>query len=543
MKFKNIQDYQLLRTCLKIKELKLTPELINHRNTLRSNFSSEEISTINEIAEELYNVHLLSLTSEDEEEQTLEDEEEQTSKDKKEQKKGLSTESGKKFEAIISSIPDPRVRGEVIEYMDTYVTLLEYRRLLNMKTDPERLAWLEAYMIFETEGTRAKKSETNSMKVAASKDSEDKFNAEQKIIDQKLKFKTEAPTTRVARFATTMLTMSPHSIAYNYAKAIEAQKFMYRINGQDTPELVEKLGTLQRHLLDNYPKNIKAPQIHEESVIGNFIDDIRTGKGVKLAVANTAKTARGRNVLTSLLIAGIGVPLLAMSIHASALAKPANDSRYQDLINTPAIVQMFDQNQLAQIKGYEDMFAKFEQEGVLPSNSELHALINSMDTFYSDSIKSILLESYNEYADENNKPHARSITFQYNDTEKNDGPQNILIVTDEKGKNHTVDTSTTNIFEKNNIGAIYTAERRIDGYRNDLNAYPNGDTRKAIITKLQGDFYKVLDALTLDYTFERNGLVQRAFGDDFKLTSTSQANEQTTSSTHQATQEDIDDQR
>ena len=98
MKFKNIQDYQLLRTCLKIKELKLTPELINHRNILRRNFSREEISTINEIAEELYNVHLLSLTSEDE----------------SEQKKGLSTESREKFEAIISSIPDPKVKGEVV---------------------------------------------------------------------------------------------------------------------------------------------------------------------------------------------------------------------------------------------------------------------------------------------------------------------------------------------------------------------------------------------------------------------------------------------
>ena len=46
MKFQNIQDYQLLRTCLKIKELKLTPELINLRNGLKRSFNSQEISTI-----------------------------------------------------------------------------------------------------------------------------------------------------------------------------------------------------------------------------------------------------------------------------------------------------------------------------------------------------------------------------------------------------------------------------------------------------------------------------------------------------------------
>ena len=34
MKFKDARDFQLLRTCLKIKELKLTPELINQKNIL-----------------------------------------------------------------------------------------------------------------------------------------------------------------------------------------------------------------------------------------------------------------------------------------------------------------------------------------------------------------------------------------------------------------------------------------------------------------------------------------------------------------------------
>ena len=64
------------------------------------------------------------------------------------------------------------------------------------------------------------------------------------------------------------------------------------------------------------------------------------------------------------------------------------------------------------------MFARFEQEGVLPSNAELHGLLNSIDKFYSDSITGTLLESYNEYAEENNKPKARYINFAYDDTDK-----------------------------------------------------------------------------------------------------------------------------
>ena len=49
MKFQNIQDYQLLRTCLKFKELKLTPELITLRNELGRIFNPKELSTINSI--------------------------------------------------------------------------------------------------------------------------------------------------------------------------------------------------------------------------------------------------------------------------------------------------------------------------------------------------------------------------------------------------------------------------------------------------------------------------------------------------------------
>ena len=515
MKFKNIQDYQLLRTCLKVKELKLTPEIINQRNGLARHFSRQEISAINGITEELYKASL--------------------------QGKNLSQESQRTFKALMNSVPSKTIQGDVIEYMDTYVTLLEFKRLLDMKTDPELLAWLESYMIHADEGTKAKKSEIQEIKKAASTDSEDRFKDESSIIDDKIHIDSEAPTTRVARFATAMLTMSPHSIAHNYAKAVEAQKIMYRLNGQNTPALMEKLGSLQRHLLDNYPKNIKQPQIHQTSVIGNFIDDIRTGKDVKLAVANTAKTAKGRNVLTSLVIAGIGVPILAMALHANLLAQPANNSRYQDLLNTPAIVQMFDQNQLSKIKGYEDMFAKFEQEGILPSTTELHALINSMDSFYSDSIKGTLLESYNEYAAENDLPHARTVNFSYDDTEKNDGPHDVLSITDENGKTYTVDTTNSNIFETNNISVIYDAERRIDGYRDDLNGYPNGTTRKTIVKKLQADFYNVLDALTLDYTFERNGIVQRIFGDDLTLISQSQVEQLTEQQTMQEEQKTTDD--
>ena len=519
MKFQNIQDYQLLRTCLKFKELKLTPELITLRNELGRSFNPQELSTINSITEELYEANLIG--------------------------KKLSTESQRTFKSLMSSVPSKNLQADVIEYMDTYVTLLDVKRLLKMNTDPERLAWLESYMMYADEETRASKQDTQEIKTAAKKDSEDGSRVEETALDEKLHIDSNAPTTRMARFATAMLTRSPHSIAHSYTKAIEAQKLMYRLNKQDNPTIMESLGTLQKHLLTVYPTNIKAPQIHQESVLGNFMDDIRTGKGVRLAVSNASRTTRGRNVLTSLVIAGVVTPLLVMSLHAGALAGPANSSKYQNLVNTPAIVQMFDQNQLAQIKGYEDMFARFEQEGVLPSNAELHGLLNSIDEFYSDSIKGTLLESYNEYAEQNNLPQARAIHFAYDDTDKNDGPRNVLTITDEKGKSYTVDTDTTNLFESNNISAIYSAERRIDGYRDDLNALPNAQTKKVILSRLQNDFYKVLDALTLDYTFQRNGIVQRIFGDDLTLVSQSQVENLNNSSqtTRNSATRDQDDQR
>lgn len=513
MKFQSMQDYQLLKTCLKIKELKLIPELANLRNGLKRSFNPQEISTINSITEELYQANL--------------------------EGKKLSTESQKAMKTLMSSVPSKSLQADVIEYMDTYVTLLDFKRLLKMDTDPERLAWLESYMMYADEETRASKQDTQEIKTAAKKDSEDKSRVEATALDENLHIDSNAPTTRMARFATAMLTRSPHSIAHSYTKAIEAQKIMYRLNGQNTPAIMEKLGTLQNHLLTVYPTNIKAPKIHQESVLGNFVDDIRTGKGVRLAVSNASRTTNGRNVLTSLAIAGVITPLLIMSLHASALARPANSSNFADLINTPGIHQIFNQNQLAQIKGYEDTFAKFEQEGVLPSNAELHALINSIDSFYSDSIKGILTESYNEYADENNLPHARAVHFAYDDTDKNDGPRDVLTIIDEDGKTFTVDTSSKNIFEKNNISAIYSAERRIDGYRESLEALPNAQTKRSILTRLQADFYNVLNVYTLDFTFERNGIVQRFFGDDLTLTSQSQMDELTQSSTAQ----DIDDER
>ena len=118
MKFQNIQDYQLLRTCLKFKELKLTPELITLRNELGRSFNPQELSTINSITEELYEANLIG--------------------------KKLSTESQRTFKSLMSSVPSKNLQADVIEYMDTYVTLLDVKRLLKMNTDPERLAWLES---------------------------------------------------------------------------------------------------------------------------------------------------------------------------------------------------------------------------------------------------------------------------------------------------------------------------------------------------------------------------------------------------------------
>lgn len=516
MKFKDARDFQLLRTCLKIKELKLTPELINQKNILLKHFSREDLRRIDEISEELLYSSLRG--------------------------KNLSSESMRDLKSYMNSLPTKRSQADLVEYMDTYVTYAEFRRLQEMDLDSDRLAWLESYMIQADENQTAKKSETKELKDAAVRDTEDRFKGETTIIEEGIHTDTTAPTTRVARFATAMLSMNAPTIAHNYAKSIEAQKLMYRLNGQNKPELAEKLGTLQRHLLDSYPKNVKAPRKHEQSVIGNFLDDLRTGKDVRLAVANTAKTVHGRNVLMTMAAVGIITPLLALTLHAGALAKPANESTYQSLLNTPGIHQVFSERQLAEIRGYEEQFAKYEEEGIVPSTAELHGLLSSIDDFYSDSITGTLLESYNEYAEENNKPKARYINFAYDDTDKNDGPRNVLIVTDEDGKRHTVDTDSTNLLETNNISAIYGAERRIDGYRDSLNALPNAENKLEILSRVKADFYKVLDALTLDYTFERNGIVQRIFGDDFKLVSESQIDElDTTPITEAREQIDLED--
>lgn len=506
MKFKTSEEYQLLRNCLKLKELKLTPELADYRNNVLSQyFSKEDITSTEHITEEFYSAEL--------------------------QGKQLSSESIRDLQRIFDSTPDLKAKEALKEYMDTYVTFLEFSRINKLMktqglTDPELLAWLQGSRIYTDEETIAKKSKTQELIDARRKDKEDRFKGEKDIINNRVHIDSAAPSTRVARFAETILTTSPSTIADNYAKfLIEGLKIKYKLN----PDTMNQLSMLQRNLLALHPKNIKAPQKRHDTreVVGNFLDDIRAGKDVRLSVANVTRTARGRGVLQRLLIAGVGVPLLAMALNAKIAATPENQSTYKNISSKYSMADVFTPTQLTQIQGYEVWFAKYEQEGVVPSTSDLHDFINSLDNFYSNSIKEKLLESYNEYADENDKPHAKSIKFEYNDTEKNDGPRDILTVVDETGKSYTVDTTTLNLFEHNNISVIYGAERRIDGYRDDLNALPNAQTKQNILTRLQEDFYKVLDALTLDYTFERNGIVQRLIGDDFKLVSQSKVDELT----------------
>ena len=47
----------------------------------------------------------------------------------------------------MNSLPTKRSQADLVEYMDTYVTYAEFRRLQEMDLDSDRLAWLESYMI------------------------------------------------------------------------------------------------------------------------------------------------------------------------------------------------------------------------------------------------------------------------------------------------------------------------------------------------------------------------------------------------------------
>ena len=96
---------------------------------------------------------------------------------------------------------------------------------------------------------------------------------------------------------------------------------------------------------------------------------------------------------------------------------------------------------------------------------------------------------------------------------------------DENGKTYDVETNTNGLFEHNTIGVIYDAERHIDSYRERFEASKSVSMKVDLLDKINDDFYDVLDALTLDYTFEEAGIVNRIFGIELELKEGSQEKE------------------
>ena len=116
-------------------------------------------------------------------------------------------------------------------------------------------------------------------------------------------------------------------------------------------------------------------------------------------------------------------------------AAPTNNSHYNDFLKTGTVGHLFPEDTKEQIFNIGTQLTDY-RENELPTNDEFNDFINTIDAFYSNTIKGVLTNSYNEYADETGKPRATSVKFAYNDY---NGNNNILRITDESGKTYDVE--------------------------------------------------------------------------------------------------------
>ena len=350
------------------------------------------------------------------------------------------------------------------------------------------------------------------------------LNTDDKIIETIQEYSENpdaAPTQTLVNFSESMTKLAPGRIAERYVIALNTIKENAKQNRYVDDSYIERIGTFQQHLRTIYPTTVRAPQKEPTLTDNPLLNDIKQGVPIELAVANASKSYVGRQTLTKLIATGILIPAMVFSAIGFSNAAPTNSSHYNDFYKSGTVGHLFPEDTKEQIFNLGTRLTDY-RENELPSNEEFKDFINSIDAFYSDTIKEVLTNSYNEYADETGKPRATSVKFSYNDY---DGNRNILRVTDENGKTYDVETNTNGLFEHNTIGVIYDAERHIDSYRERFEASKSVSMKVDLLDKINDDFYDVLDALTLDYTFEEAGIVNRIFGIELELKEGSQEKE------------------
>lgn len=369
----------------------------------------------------------------------------------------------------------------VAAFRKTIINYQEFDRIINLNTDAERIETIQEY----------------------------RQNPD------------AAPTQTLVDFSESMTKNAPGRIADRYILTLNAMKENAKQNRYVDDSYIERISTFQQHLRTIYPTTIRAPQKKPTLTNNPLLNDIKQGVPVDLAIANASKSCVGRQTLAKLIATGILIPAALVTVIGLAQSAPTNSSHYNDFYKTGTVGHLFPEDTKEQIFRLGTRLTDY-RENELPTNEEFSDFINTIDAFYSNTIKNVLTNSYNEYADETGKPRAISVKFEYNDY---NGNNNILRITDESGKTYDVSTNTNGVFEHNTIGVIYNAERQIDNYRERFDASKSVSMKIDLLDKINDDFYDVLDALTLDYTFEEAGIVSKIFGTELVLTESSQEKE------------------
>lgn len=459
MKFDDIIDFKVLNTCLATKELLVTPTYHTSARKLGNIYTRNQISALNAIIEETYYASLQDQEPSEESKQDL--------------RRLFKIASKHDVKSEHSSYTNT-----LMHYMDSAFSIYEIKRLRGMKTDSERLDTITSY--YE---------------------------------DPDL-----APTDLIQTMSHCMVRNSSSYLVKKYIDDISDAKRMYAITPHSNPQLFEKLSDFQRHFEELSPLCINSPrkESNAHKVFTDLMVDLSRGQSVRQAAANFGRTTVGRYTIAAAITLGLVTTLGLSAINGYMHNYDTNHSTFPAYSISGLLDSRFTNDQLLKIASYENQFSQYK-DGVLPSNSDFEKMLDSIDDFYSDTIKQKLLASYNDYAEQNDKPQGRYITFEYNDYDRDSGPRNILKVTDEKGKTFDVDMETPGLFNNNNISVIFNAERRIDEYKNQFAASPNAAIKRAILSDLHEDFSNVLNACTLDYTYKETGLLKRIFGKDFEL--------------------------
>ena len=334
---------------------------------------------------------------------------------------------------------------------------------------------------------------------------------------------SQAITTRISNFASKMLESDAGSIAHSYIRAIENYKKQIEARNIPKTHATEKLTALQEHLKEEYPLTIHKPTRTPTKNPNSLLSKLKAGaEDVVVYVASVANKPFVKKGLTYLLIAGTLVSAATQTFVAAETAHDINTSSYSALAEADVQDRLFSDSMSLRIADAQGKLQQYTLE--VPSNEEHHEMLNTIDDICSDALKEKVTEAYNEYALKHKLPLAANVQVEYRDT-KDEGPINILRVTDEAGKTYDISTDAASIFQDKSINDLYEVERLVDNLREDfsedareMNEYQLTTVKQKQIKTLNKNLTKVLDVLSLGFEFDENGFISKVFnGEDFSI--------------------------